>query len=112
MFKKTTFIITIIFILSDLNGSTRGPHPAVKSGLFPGWGEISLSKPKQSRFFILLELTLWTSCIGFYQFSNHKKMQYQSYAAEYAGVNQKIKTTNIGWTLVIILIKSNTMQSI
>ena len=91
MFKKTTFIITIIFILSDLNGSTRELHPAVKSGLFPGWGEISLSKPKQSRFFILLELTLWSSCIGLYQFSNHKKMQYQSYAAEYAGVNPENK---------------------
>ena len=91
MFKKTTFIITIIFFLSDLNGVTRRLHPAVKSSLFPGWGEISLSKPKQSRFFILLELTLWSSCIGFYQFSNHKKMQYQSYAAEYAGVNPKNK---------------------
>ena len=91
MFKKNIFIIIIIFIFSDLNGSTRELHPAFKSGLFPGWGEVSLSKPKQSRFFILLELTLWSSCIGLYQFSNHKKMQYQSYAAEYAGVNPENK---------------------
>ena len=91
MFKKLTLIITSLFLLCNLNGAKPKLHPAIKSGLFPGWGEISLSEPSQSRFFFLLELTLWSSCIGLYQFSNHKKLQYQSYAAEYADVNPSNK---------------------
>ena len=91
MSKKITVIITFLFLLSNLNGAKIKLHPAVKSGLFPGWGEVSLSKSSQSRFFILLEITLWSSCMGLYQFSNHKKLQYQSYAAKYAGVNPKNK---------------------
>ena len=33
-----------------------------------------------------------TFCFGFYKFSNHQKLQYQSYAAKYAGTNQKNKS--------------------
>ena len=91
MFKKIIFIITFFFILGNLNGANGKLHPVVKSALFPGWGEVSLLKPSQSRFFSLLELTLWSSCIGFYKFSNHKKFQYQSYAAQHAGVNPENK---------------------
>ena len=57
----------------------------------PGWGELSLSKSSQSRFFNLVELTLWSTCLGLYKFSNHQKLQYQSYAAKYAGINHNNK---------------------
>ena len=67
-------------------------NPAVKSALIPGWGESSLLKSSQSRFFNLIELTLWSTCLGFYKFSNHQKLKYQSYAAKYAGTNQKNKS--------------------
>ncbi len=66
-------------------------HPAVRSAILPGWGEASLAKSSQSQFFSLLELTLWSSCIGFYKFSNHKKMQYKSYAARHADVRPENK---------------------
>tara|TARA_Y100001980_G_C14530746_1_gene306695 strand:- start:724 stop:1284 length:561 start_codon:yes stop_codon:yes gene_type:complete len=77
--------------MNNLIALNRTIHPAVKSALIPGWGESSLSKPAQSRFFNLLELTMWSTCIGFYKFSKHQKFQYQSYAAKYAGVNRKKK---------------------
>ena len=70
----------------------RTIHPAVKSVLMPGWGESSLLKSSQSRFFNLIELTLWSSFLGFYTFSNHQKLQYKSYAAKYAGTNWKSKS--------------------
>jgi len=77
--------------MNYLFASNKTIHPAVKSALIPGWGESSLLKPSQSRFFNLLELTLWSTCLGFYNFSNHEKSQYQSYASKYAGTNQKNK---------------------
>ena len=77
-------------------------HPAVKSVLIPGWGESSLLNHLNHDFLTLIELTLWSTCLGFYKFSNHQKLQYQSYAAKYAGTNQKIKAINIGLILAII----------
>lgn len=77
--------------MATLKAGKEKIHPAIKSALIPGLGESSLSRPSQSRFFKLLELTLWSTCIGFYKFSNHEKLQYQSYAAKYAGTNIKEK---------------------
>ena len=91
MLKKITFIIIFFSISNSLIAVNKTIHPAIKSALLPGWGEASLSKQSQSRFFNLLELTMWTTCLGFYKFSNHQKLQYQSYAAKYAGTNQKNK---------------------
>ena len=78
--------------MNNVRAVNRTIHPLVKSALIPGWGESSLSKPSQAQFFNLLELTLWSTCFGFYKFSNHKKLQYQSYAAKYAGINGKNKS--------------------
>ena len=78
--------------MNHLVAKNRIIHPAVKSVLMPGWGESSLLKSSQSRFFNLIELTLWSTCLGFYRFSNHQKQQYQSYASKYAGTNQKNKS--------------------
>ena len=77
--------------MNNLIAGNRKIHPAIQSAFIPGWGESSLLKPSQSRFFNLLELTLWSTCLGFYSFSNHQKLQYQSYAAKYAGINQNNK---------------------
>mgnify|MGYP001158211989 FL=1 len=77
--------------MNTLIASNKKIHPAVQSAFIPGWGESSLLKPSQSRFFNLLELTLWSTCLGFYNFSNHQKLQYQSYAVKYAGTNRKNK---------------------
>ncbi len=78
--------------MNNLIAVNKTIHPAVKSAFIPGWGESSLLKTSQSRFFNLLELTLWSSCLAFYNFSDHQKLQYQSYAAKYAGTNQKNKS--------------------
>tara|TARA_B100000900_G_scaffold400508_1_gene404187 strand:- start:131 stop:733 length:603 start_codon:yes stop_codon:yes gene_type:complete len=94
LFKKIIFIITLIGNFNYVVAKERTIHPAVKSILMPGWGESSLSKSSQSRFFNLIELTLWSTCLGFYKFSNHQKLQYQSYAAKYAGTNHKNKSHN------------------
>ncbi len=87
MQKKIISIIIFIFFAVTLKAGKEKIHPAIKSALIPGFGESSLSRPSQSRFFKLLELTLWSTCIGFYKFSKHEKLQYQSYAAKYAGTN-------------------------
>ena len=91
MQKKIISIIIFIFFAVTLKAGKEKIHPAIKSALIPGFGESSLSRPSQSRFFKLLELTLWSTCVGFYKFSNHEKLQYQSYAAKYAGTNIKEK---------------------
>lgn len=91
MLKKITFIIIFLTTLNNLFAVNKAIHPAVKSAFIPGWGESSLLKQSQSRFFNLLELTLWSSCLGFYKFSNHQKLQYQSYATKYAGTNHENK---------------------
>ncbi len=92
MFKQITFIIILLTTLNRLYAVNKTIHPAVKSAFLPGWGESSLSKQSQSRFFNLLELTLWSTCLGFYKFSNHHKLQYQTYAAKYAGANRENKS--------------------
>ena len=92
MFKKIIFIIIFIVNINYLVARNSTFHPAVKSILMPGWGESSLSKSSQSRFFNLIELTLWSTCLGFYKFSDHQRLQYQSYAAKYAGTNQRNKS--------------------
>ncbi|MFL3007205.1 MAG: hypothetical protein ACJZ10_04320 [Candidatus Neomarinimicrobiota bacterium] len=91
MLKKITFFLIILTIMNTLIASNKEIHPAVKSAFIPGWGESSLLKTSQSRLFNLLELTLWSTCLGFYNFSNHQKLQYQSYAVKYAGINRKNK---------------------
>ena len=87
MLKK--IILTLIFIpyISNLNGSAYKIHPSIKSAFIPGLGESSLSKTTQSKFFNLVELTLWSTFFGFHKFSIHKKLQYQSYAAKNAGIS-------------------------
>ena len=91
MLKNITFIIIFLANTHHVVAGVRTIHPAVKSMLMPGWGESSLLKSSHSRFFNLMELTLWSTCLGFYKFSNHQKLQYQSYAAKYAGTNYKNK---------------------
>ena len=92
MLKKIIFIIIFLATTNYLIAINRTIHPTVKSVLIPGWGESSLSKSSQSRFFNLIELTLWSTCLGFYKFSTHQKLQYQSYAAKYAGINPENKS--------------------
>ena len=88
--------------MNNLIAVNKTIHPAVKSAFIPGWGESSLLKTSQSRFFNLLELTLWSSCLAFYNFSDHQKLQYQSYAAKYAGINP---TLIVSKKLIIIKAK-------
>jgi len=77
--------------MNNLIADNKKIHPALKSAIMPGWGESSLLKPSHSLFFNLLEMTLWSTCLGLYNFSNHQKLQYQSYASKYAGINRKNK---------------------
>ena len=89
--KSIILILFLIPLIGNLNGANYKIHPSIKSAVIPGLGESSLSKTSQSRFFNLMELTLWSTFLGFHNFSNHKRLQYMSYAAKYAGVSIKNK---------------------
>ncbi len=85
MLKRITLIL--ILFVSNLNGKIYEFHPSIKSAIIPGWGESSLAKTTQSKFFNLMELTLWSTFLGFHNLSSHKRLQYKSYAAKYAGIS-------------------------
>ena len=87
MLKRITLILILTPFLSNLDGKNYEIHPSIKSALIPGWGESSLAKTTQSKFFNLMELTLWSTFLGFHNLSNHKRLQYKSYAAKYAGIS-------------------------
>ena len=87
MLKRITLILILILFLANLNGKNYAIHPSIKSAIIPGWGESSLSKTTQSKFFNLMELTLWSTFLGFNNLSSHKRLQYKSYAAKYAGIS-------------------------
>ena len=87
MLKRITLIFILTPFLSNLDGKNYKIHPSIKSAIIPGWGESSLSKTTQSKFFNLMELTLWSTFVGLNNLSNHKRLQYKSYAAKYAGVS-------------------------
>ncbi len=79
-------IILFLFI-SLLNGQNIIIHPFIKSAILPGWGETSLNSKKRAYTFSFIELSLWTSYLGAYSFSFNQKRQYETFAAEHAGVN-------------------------
>ena len=85
--KRIILILILISFVNNLSGKSYEVHPPLKSAIFPGWGESSLSKTTQSKFFNLMELTLWSAFLGFHNLSKHKSLQYKSYAAKYAGVS-------------------------
>jgi len=87
LLKKIAVILILIPCVVKLNGNSYGIHPSLKSAIIPGLGEYSLSKPAQSKFFNLMELTLWSTFLGFHNLSNHKRLQYKSYAVKYAGIS-------------------------
>lgn len=91
MFKKIILILILIQFITQLNANVYKIHPSLKSAFIPGSGEYSLSKTTQSKFFNLVELTLWSTFLGFHNFSSHKRLQYKSYAAKYAGINLENK---------------------
>ena len=91
MLKKIISILIFISFISSLKANGYKIHPSLKSALIPGMGESSLSKTTQSKFFNLVELTLWSTFLGFQNFSNHKRLQYKSYAAKYAGISTENK---------------------
>ena len=87
MLKRINLILILIFLINNLHGKNYEIHPSIKSAIIPGWGEASFSKTTQSRFFNLMELTLWSTFLGLHNLSNHKRLQYKSYAAKYAGIS-------------------------
>ena len=91
MLKKIISNVILILFISNFIFAKNKIHPALQSAIIPGYGESSLSKPYQSRFFNLLELTLWSTFLGFHTFADHKKSKYKSYAAKYAGTNSENK---------------------
>ena len=87
MLKKIILILIFTQFIASLNANNYKIHPSLKSAFIPGLGEHSLSKTTQSKLFNLVELTLWSTLLGFHNFSIHKRLQYKSYAAKYAGIN-------------------------
>lgn len=79
-------ILTLLLLSSISIGKGIKLHPMVKSALLPGWGESSMLYSEKARFFRMSEITLLTSCLGAYTFSEHQKSVYRSYAAEHAGI--------------------------
>ena len=91
LFKKIILILVFFQLITHLDANSFKIHPSLKSALIPGLGEYSLSKTTQSKLFNLVELTLWSTFLGFNNFSSHKRLQYKSYAAKYAGINLENK---------------------
>ena len=91
MLKKIALILILIPCVVKLNGNGYEIHPSLKSAIIPGLGEYTLSKKNQSKFFNLMELTLWSTFLGLHNLSNHKRLQYKSYAARYAGISTENK---------------------
>ena len=92
MLKRINLILILISVVNNLHGRNYEIHPSIKSAIVPGWGESSLSKTTQSKFFNLMELTLWSTFLGLHNLSNHKRLQYESYAAKYAGISIENKS--------------------
>ena len=88
---KKIIILKILIFINVLNAGDYNLHPSVKSILLPGWGESELKSKNRSKYFFVFEISLWTAFAGFYTFGNHKKKQYQSFAAQFAGVNPNYK---------------------
>lgn len=80
-----TKIITIFFI-GIIFGQSFEFHPATMSAIVPGWGESKLLNKKRSKFFLLTEITLWTTCLSAYTFSYHQENQYKTFAVKHAGL--------------------------
>ena len=90
MYKKTFLIILLNTAL--LYGQSLKLHPVAKSALMAGWGESAQGKFLRARVFRISELFLWTSCLGANTFSRYERSNYESFAAEHAGINPKGKT--------------------
>ena len=89
MFKKTILVFTI----SACNIFANNPsiHPIVKSAILPGWGEAEKKYTQRSRFFLMTEVVLWSSCISAYTFSAHKEKQFKAFAVKHAGIDARGK---------------------
>jgi len=88
----TNKILLIFFLFGTLHSQTI--HPFIKSGILPGWGEISVNKKNRARTFTFIEISLWTSFIGAHAFSFHQARQYEAFAVEHAGVVVESKNHN------------------
>ena len=81
---QRTFPIILLYISLSFGASPI--HPAVKSFLIPGWGDIELENNKSSKFFIQSEIFLFTGCISAFYISNLIEKKYITFASEHAGV--------------------------
>ena len=88
---KKSFLIFCLFIVVNLNAEIPKIHPMVKSAILPGWGEASLKNLKRAKIFRLSEISLITTCLSTYTFSNIKKSQYITFAVEHAQVDSEGK---------------------
>ncbi len=91
MFKKAILILSFSIFVESTYSKNFLLNPPTKSILIPGWGESTLKRKDQSKYFFIFEMSLWTSYLGLILSAKHKKNQYQAYAAEYAGVNPNYK---------------------
>jgi hypothetical protein len=73
----------------NLNKDSRDPviSPVLKSLIFPGWGEYALGYQQRGRIMALTESVIFISILGSYSNSNTFESNYQSYAAQHAGVS-------------------------
>jgi len=91
LFKKAILILSFSIFAENIYSKNFLVNAPTRSILIPGWGESTLKRKDQSKYFFILEISLWTSYLGLILSAKHKKNQYQSYAAEYAGVNSNYK---------------------
>tara|TARA_B100001250_G_scaffold413963_1_gene449985 strand:+ start:3794 stop:4384 length:591 start_codon:yes stop_codon:yes gene_type:complete len=77
--------ITILFncLLFSNSGTV---NPFLKSVFFPGLGQLELGEKKRSKTFILIEVSLLSTCLGSYYFYNKQIKNYKSFSAYHAGV--------------------------
>jgi hypothetical protein len=89
-------IVTALVLTQVLYTQQLGPaedqqkpfiSPALKSLVFPGWGEYSLDNRIRGRIFVLSETVLLLSILGSYSFAQREETEYKAYAAEHAGID-------------------------
>jgi hypothetical protein len=66
----------------------------IMSLILPGWGQRYVGAKTKSELFFGLEAGLWLSYAGFTSYSSWREDDYRTYAATYAGVDLKGKTSS------------------
>ena len=84
------FCIIILFNCFLLSNN-KTLSPILKSAVLPGLGQLELGETKRSKIFLLLEVTLLTTCLGTYYFTDKQIKNYKSFSADHAGVNIRNK---------------------